>query len=57
MYYGKNIQLSKVQQYDNLHISGSMKVKVKVSLYVMKAYGGVKVRLHLFLTVTQDGNR
>jgi len=30
----KNIQLSKVQKYDHLHISGSIKVKIKVSLYM-----------------------
>jgi len=54
----KNIQLSNVQEYDTLHISGSIKVKVKVSLYMSwKHTVGVKVRLHLFLAVAEDGNK
>jgi len=58
MYYGKNIQLIKVQEYDTPHISGSIKVKVKVSLYMSrKRTGRVKVWLHLFLAMAQDGNK
>ena len=56
MYHKK--KLSKIQKYDTPQISGSIKFKVKVSMYMWwKHTGGVKVQLHLFLTVAQDGNK